>query len=126
MFLIFVYHDIKSLVLLPNITTKQYSYFPRSPGNSHHTSSSKYMCKYVSFSAPKDSGFPFLARNMNSKILNHLVSMLSLGYPRGLINKVPKDVLILEWPAAQVSLQEDLMNVNENPYCSDIDKLELL
>lgn len=74
---------------------------------------------------PKDSGFPFLAREVNSKILNHLLSMLSFWSPRGLINKVPKDMLILERPAAQVSLQEDLMNVNENPYCSDIDKLEL-
>lgn len=74
---------------------------------------------------PKDPGFPLLAREMNSTILNHLLSMLAFRSPRGLINKVPKDMLILERPAAQVSLQEDLMNVNENPYCSEIDKLKL-
>lgn len=34
-------------------------------------------------------------------------------------------MLILERPAAQLSLQEDLINVNENPYGWDVDKLEL-
>lgn len=75
--------------------------------------------------SPEDSGFPFLAREMNSKTLNHLLSMLSFWSPRGLVNKVPKDVLILERPAVQVSLQEDLINVNENRYGSAIDKLVL-
>lgn len=59
------------------------------------------ICEF--FSSPEDSNFLFLTKKINSKTQNHLLSMLSFWFPKGLINKMLRDPLVLGQPAASDS-----------------------
>ena len=83
------------------------------------------MCKYVCFSAPQRPWFSSLGKGSEFYNPESFTEYACLLISQGSDQQSAKDMLIQERPAAQVSLQEDLMNVNENPYCSEIDKLKL-